>query len=132
MKSREYQIQLQLCKYLRLKYPKVLFNSDMAGVNISKTARKKLKPLRKQRGFPDLFIIEPRGSYVGLFLEIKAEGNSPFTQVGSLRSNKHIEEQAEYLKLLNERGYRALFCTGLDECIRVIDNYFKSDYKSFK
>jgi len=40
-----------------------------------------------------------------------------------LKSNEHTERQAEVLKALNEVGYAALFSTGVDETIKVIESY---------
>jgi hypothetical protein len=40
-----------------------------------------------------------------------------------LKANEHTERQAEVLKALNEVGYAALFSTGVDETIKVIESY---------
>ena len=84
----------------------------------------------------------------GLFLELKKEGTKlkrekdckkPLKIVQGRRSfyeNKirkagdwwdlHIEEQAEMLKKLRERGYKAEFAVGFEEAKQIIDEYLDS------
>ena len=80
----------------------------------------KLKRMRSGGKLPDLWILEPRGGYHGLFLEIKAEGI--LTKTGKFK-NKHIEEQSEMLERLIEKGYSATFVVGFDDAREEIDNY---------
>ena len=58
-----------------------------------------------------------------MFLELKAEGTRLYKKDGTLRKNKHIEEQAEILDKLNKSGYYARFAVGYDQAIRIITNY---------
>ena len=75
------------------------------------------------RGFPDLQILEPRGGFNGLFLEIKRNGERIFKKDGTFAS-EHILEQADWLNGLRLRGYKAEFAVGFDECKTIIDAYF--------
>jgi hypothetical protein len=75
------------------------------------------------KGYPDLFIALPRGKFAGLFIEIKTEKANPFKKDGTLKSNEHTERQAEVLSMLNEVGYYAVFTSGVDETIKIIENY---------
>jgi hypothetical protein len=79
------------------------------------------------KGYPDLFIALPRGNFAGLFIEIKTEKANPFKKDGTLKANEHTERQAEVLKALNEVGYAALFSTGVDETIKVIESYINQE-----
>ena len=75
------------------------------------------------KGYPDLFIALPRGNFAGLFIEIKTDKANPFKKDGTLKSNEHTERQAEVLKMLNDVGYAALFASGVEETIKVIESY---------
>lgn len=131
---KESDLQVMVADYLRLRYPKVLFHSDF-GSGIKLTQGQAMKQKRQnggRRGWPDLFIAQsaPRcvdGSwkyeYYGLFLELKAEGNSPFKKDGSLKKDEHLEEQWEMLQELENRGYKARFATGFNEAKKLIDDY---------
>lgn len=88
----------------------------------------------------------------GLYIELKKEGTKlkrekdckkPLKIVQGRRSfyeNKirkagdwwdlHIEEQAETLKKLRERGYKAEFAVGFEETKQIIDDYLSTDWTS--
>ncbi len=95
----------------------------------------KHKKFQKSRAWPDLFIAESGvvefkedGLIAhlrknGMFLELKADGVKLYKKDGTLRKNKHIEEQAEILDKLNESGYYARFAVGYDQAIRIITDY---------
>ena len=63
------------------------------------------------KGFPDLQITEARHQYHGLFIELKTTKGRPTAY------------QKDWIKALNERGYRAVICKGFDECKKEIDWY---------
>lgn len=69
-----------------------------------------------KKGFPDNFIAEPRGKYHGLFIELKRAKKSA--------SNKSREQRA-WVKALNEKGYKAVFCYGAEEAKRVTLAYLE-------
>lgn len=119
----EEALHRQICSYLEWNYRGAMFNSDMSGVRISMQQAVKAKHLRSSRGYPDLAVYEPKGSYHGLFIEIKTLQNSPFKKDGSLKSDKHVIEQAHIIEKLKKRGYYARFCVGFDEAKRCIDDY---------
>ncbi len=105
-----------VCDYLRLQYPDVLFNSDLSGsMKLTIGQAKALKYLRSNRGWPDIFIAEPRGNFAGFFLELKREGK--------IVNSQHVKEQKEMIKKLNDRGYFAFIAAGFDEAKKVIDAY---------
>ena len=124
MKSEEI-LHEEVARYIRFLYPKVIFNSDMSGVKLTMFQAKKAAKLRSSRAFPDLVIYEPVDNYKGLFIELKADGVKVFKKDGSLVANKHIKEQAEMIEKLREKGYAAHFACGIDEAIKIIDNYLK-------
>ncbi len=136
MIKKEETLHLKVCDYLRKNYPDVLFRTDFSsGMKMSPGQAAKHKKFQKSRAWPDLFIAESGvvefkedGLIVnlrknGMFLELKAEGTRLYKKDGTLRKNKHIEEQAEILDKLNKSGYYARFAVGYDEAIRIITNY---------
>ena len=124
----ELELQIVVADYLRLQYPDILFHSDF-GSGAHLTVRQAIIQKRQnggRRGYPDLFIAESRNKYHGLYLEIKTESNSPYKKDGTLKKDKHIEEQAEMLEKLCARGYKAEFGVGIEECKKIIDEYLRS------
>ena len=112
----EYELQKAICKYLDLKG--VLYCASMGGqYQPHFSQRIKAKKSGYKKGFPDLFIYEPVGKFNGLAIELK---------VGKNRATK---DQLKWQKELNDRGYRAEVCNGLDEAIDVIDNYLNNKVK---
>lgn len=126
-----------VCQYLRLQYPKVIFKSDFgAGAWLTKSQAGRQKTMQSSRGFPDIFIYEPRtvkledGAeqfYSGLAIELKKEGTTIIVthgeRKGHLTSDPHIQEQFIMLKELKSRGYYANFAVGFDEAQKIIDWY---------
>ena len=158
---KESELQIMVADYLRTRYPKVLFHSDFgSGIKMPKgQAIKQKRQNGGRRGWPDMFIAEPRTDvgkevngkyeltrshfgtkdnpievfnqpdnelyhiYNGLYLELKAEGNSPFKKDGTLKKDQHLEEQNEVLNHLREKGYAAYFAVGFEEAQKLIDDY---------
>ena len=121
----EYQLQKQVCQYLRLQYPNVLFMSDsIAFCHLTMPQAVRNKAVQKE-GFkcPDLVILEPRGGHNGLFIELKKE--SPYLKGGNLSTNAHIQGQAKTIADLKAKGYWACFAWGFDMAKDIIDDYME-------
>ena len=130
MIQREHQLYEKIARYLQTEYPDVIYRFDIAAdLKLTKGQAAKHKRLHPKRGYPDLFIanrhydLENCVDYHGLYLEIKAEGNSPFKKDGSLKKDEHLEEQWEMLQELEKRGYVARFATGFEQAKKLIDDY---------
>ena len=122
--NQEAEIYKVIARYLTIKYPKLIFRFDFAaGMYLSPYMANKHRSQNPIKGYPDLFIALPKGNFAGLFVEIKNDKSNPFKKDGTLKSNEHLERQAEILKALNEFGYAALFANGVDETIKVIESY---------
>ena len=122
----EKTLHRQVCEYLKIAYPNVLFNTDLSGAfRLTIGQAKALKKLRSNKGWPDIQICEPRNGYAGLFIELKA----PDVKMKKVKSDEwstpHIQEQAEMLEKLRQRGYCAEFSIGFDMTKTIIDNYLK-------
>ena len=118
----EDKLHAQVCEYIRLQYPKAMFNSDMSGLKLTMGQAVKVKKLRSSRGFPDLMIYEPRRGYHGFFLELKKPGEKLVKRDGSWKS-EHLEEQSNIIMRLVGRGYYANFAVGFDSAKEQIDSY---------
>lgn len=123
MRNDEYNLCKSLSVYLRLQYPKVLFHYDLSGLNHSPAQAGMTKMIQGGRGWPDLFLAEPRGIYKGLFLELKAEGTNIFKRDGETFATPHIAEQSTMIDALSRRGYASSFAIGFDEAKQLIDAY---------
>ena len=100
-------------KYLRLAYPDALYCASAGGMRTSYLQAVKMKRTGYVKGFPDLFIYEPRGEFHGLAIEMKKE-----------KGGTASPEQKEWQEQLRNRGYCSYICKGNEEAIKVIDEYF--------
>ena len=100
-------------KYLRLAYPDALYCASAGGMWTSDSQRIKMARTGYVKGFPDLFIYEPRGEFHGLAIEMK-----------KVKGSKIEPEQVQWQEQLRNRGYASYICKGNEEAIKVIDEYF--------
>lgn len=148
--DREHQLYEKIARYLQLQYPGVIYRFDIAAdLKLTMGQAAKHKRLHPRRGYPDLFIAEPKlvvtdkerdavelgrsdngwhlYYFAGLYLELKAEGNSPFKKDGTLKKDEHLEEQNEMLENLRDKEYKAEFAVGFEEAKQIIDDYLGSN-----
>ena len=122
--KKEESLSNAVAKYLTHQYPDVIFHFDTgSGIKLSIGQAVKMKKLNK-RGFPDLFICEPKKNVNGLFLELKQAGTRLYKKNGEFAS-EHLKEQAEILTQLRGKGYMAYFGIGFENTKELIDNYMK-------
>lgn len=125
---KESDIHLQVCKYLKLAYPGILFLSDFAaGMKMTKGMAMRQTMLKSSHSFPDLMILEPCGGYYGLFIELKRDRKALYKKDGSYLKSEHIDAQTQALQALRVRNYFAVFGCGFDECKEIIDSYLKGE-----
>lgn len=122
----EFQVQVNLALYLKKEHPGLLFRSDLGGIRLTIGQAKKVKRIQSGRSWPDIFIPEPRGAYLGLFGEIKTSEDEVFTKTGQLKKRQRIQEQAEMLAKLRARGYLAEFWFGFEDAKAKIEAYLSS------
>ena len=125
----EYQLYRAVAAYLNLQYPRVLYHFDPTGLHLTKTQAGQLKAIQGGSGYPDLFIMEPRGACHGLFIEIKPEGTRIFKRNGH-PSSDHIGEQLDFINKLKSRGYYAFIASGFDQIRYGIDEYLNGIVKN--
>lgn len=111
MRNEEALIQEAVINYINAQYPNLLYCASAGGVRTSMKQAVKMKKTGYVKGFPDLFIYEPKGQWHGLAIEMK-------TAKGVMsQSQKDWQE-----KLINN-GYHAVTCKSFDEAKKVIDDY---------
>ena len=121
----EESVQETLCQYMKLKWPRVWFRCDLAGLCLPIGQAVKVKKCTCDNGYPDFFIpCRPWNShYSGLFIEIKKSHDEVYTKKGVIRDTKHIREQLRCLEYLEMQGFKAVFGLGLDHCMKIVDDY---------
>jgi hypothetical protein len=108
----EWDIQKQFAEYIDTKHPNVLWCASAGGTRTSMNEAKRLKAAGYKRGFPDVFVYEPRGAFHGLAIELKKD-----------KGGRVSQHQKEWLKSLEMRGYKATVAKGFDEAVRVLELY---------
>lgn len=73
----------------------------------------RLKREGRKKGVPDMLLPIPRGTYHGLFVELKAKGGRP------------TPEQREWLHALQDAGYAAHLCVGWEDARQCIESYLQ-------
>jgi VRR-NUC domain len=109
--SEAYQQQLVVL-FIRSTYPNALYCASAGGMRTSYLQAVKMKRTGYVKGFPDLFIYEPRGEFHGLAIEMKKEKG------GSVSS-----EQKWWRDELRNRNYDSYICKGSEEAIEIIKKY---------
>lgn len=125
-KFSETDLQLQICQYIKIQYPEVIFRSDFAaGIKMTIGQAVRNKKMQSSRGYPDLVINEPKKGYNGLFLEVKNGKDKLYNKNGTIKKDAHIAEQAALLNELRGKGYCATFVVSFMDAKEVIDQYLK-------
>lgn len=125
--GREFALHVALVNWLRTNYPAAQFRSDLGGVRLPIGLAAKAASLQRGRGWPDLFLAEPRRGYYGLFGDLKTDRGEVFTKAGELRRSRHVREQATVLEALQARGYWAGFLCGFEEARDRLEWYLNEE-----
>jgi hypothetical protein len=128
----EDRVHQQVVKWLQLVHKDVMFHSDAAGELMTESMRiRQSKVNMPGISFPDLQILEARGGYFGMLVEIKREDETIFNGAGMFK-NDHLKRQGLTLMMLKDRNYKAIFSKGLDNIIREIGLYLAMPPTKFK
>jgi len=98
--SRQLEQKLQERFALYLQARGILFCASAGGMRTSIGTAVKMKRAGYKKGFPDIFIYEPKGRFHGIAFELKVENHSK------------NEAQDEWIAELNKRGYYAVKVPG--------------------
>lgn len=106
--------QRLVIKHLREKYPGALYTIAPNGMKLPMSVAIKLKDMGYRSGTPDILILEPKGKYHGLLVEMKIQ-----------KGGKVSPEQTRFIEDAQTRGYYAVVCCGAQLAIHVIDTYME-------
>jgi hypothetical protein len=122
----EYHLQANVCRYLSVRYPKVLFLSDtVASVALTPAQAYRNKVIQKSSfKTPDLIILQPNGKFHALLIELKVK--SPYKLNGEIRADEHLQGQQKSIDDLNALGYYACFAWSLEMAMKIIDDYMNN------
>ena len=96
------------------KYPELeLLYHIPNGGSRNKIEAANLKRQGVKAGVPDLCLPVAKGSYHGLYIELKAHQNTP------------SEKQSEWISRLSNQGYYACVCWGWAQAADIIQSYMK-------
>ena len=118
----EYQLHKAVSTYLKLQYPNIIFRFDIEGVKLSKAQAGMNKAIQYDRGYPDLFIAEPRNGYCGLYIELKKD-KTRLLKLDGTWVNEHLKEQNKMMYKLKSKGYACDFGIGFEQTKLIIDKY---------
>lgn len=121
----EKEIHVNICEYLRLQYPELLFTSDAGGLRVSMGVIMEVKRKSCNYKIPDLLIFQRNSQYNGCFIEIKRSKDDLYLKSGKLK-NDHVKAQEQCLFMLREQGYYAEFGVGYNDTIQQIETYLNS------
>ena len=111
----EQVVIFQWAKMSEARYPDLwLLNSSLNGVRLKIGQAVKAKRGGMKRGFPDISLPVPRGTFHGLYIELK-------DLKGYVR-----KEQKEWLHKLRVQGYCCGVCKGSREAIDFIKEYLNT------
>lgn len=108
-----------LCNWLRLQYPKLLWWHTPNESRKTPFERYLVSMMGVKKGVSDFIIIEKRGGFNGLVIELKAKDVKVFKKDMSC----YYPEQQEFLKRMSENNFYSCFCSGFEDAKTVIDNY---------
>ena len=115
--TKEDRLQVAICDYLDLQYPKTLYTHPHNEGKRTKFEQYKAKKLRMTPGIPDLLIFHTKPISlkqplrVGLALELK------------IKPNKPTENQNKCLQALNEQNWECHVVYDFESAKKIIDDY---------
>jgi hypothetical protein len=119
----EEMVMRQITSHLQAHWENALYHVDFgSGANLNRSQAIKQTLLNGRRGHPDVVIYEPRGSFIGLAIEVKREGERLYKR-DKAPVTPHVAEQRQYLGEMALRGWYAVFGVGAVDCLQLIDDY---------
>lgn len=109
-------IHRNICDHLQTYYPDVYFMSDPSGIKLSANILKLLKSTRSRHSQLDIIIIN---NFSNLILEVKSE--TPYKLNGELKTDSHLKEQFEVMKMLRAKGHICEFVWNLGMAIKLFE-----------
>jgi len=122
--QKEQLIALQVVSDIKLNHPTIIHRFDLAAdMRLTPGQAKRAKQLQGDTGYPDLFISEPRGTYSGLYVELKKDYAEVYKKDGTYKAGDHLLKQITMRKRLQHRGYCVVWGLGAQDAIDKIEKY---------
>lgn len=122
----EFLLRRKICLWLKEVWYNLLFIVDYAAdMPLPVYIADQIKQQSCNDKMVDLLILEPRGGYFGLYIEIKTIKGNVFLKDGSLSQEKHTQAQYDTVKRFCDMGYLSLFGVG-ENMIKSIVNHYMS------
>lgn len=106
---------------IQAKYPQLkrMFAIPNGGFRY-KSEGGRLKAMGVKRGVSDIFLPVPKGSWHGLFIELKRP-----KQASGKRAGRTEPEQSDWIEYFKSVGYGACICTGWEQARDMIIGYLE-------
>lgn len=135
-KPTEQNIQLEVIRYIKLQYPKVIAVSDLSGVKLTGRQAVTAALGKTHTKIPDLTIYHESCGFGGLLIEFKRSDQELFITsekrklegLGKWKS-QHVADQYAMLISLCAQNFAAVFCTSFEDAKMTIDLYIKNPAK---
>jgi len=113
----EDRLQISAMRYIRMQYPDAI-SFHVANERATSPMRgAKLKQMGVLSGVSDCIILEPRGNFHGLLIELKAP------------KGRLTENQKNFLNKAEIKGYDVAVCWSFDEVMVKVDGYMNQRSK---
>ncbi len=120
---KEEKLQIAISTYLKAQYPDVYFMSDSSGLRLPMGLAVKAKKQRSKHAQLDLVILEPRGLFHGLIIELKKDSKEVYKQNGGFRKSEHVDAQNKSITHLQSKKYACCYGFGFEDVKYIIDEY---------
>ena len=115
-KKLEDELQIASMRYIRYQYPSAIsFHVRNEGISGTKLQRMvygaKSKKLGVLSGVSDIIILEPKGVFHGLMIELKS------------KKGRVSETQKLFMQRCEDKNYKTHVCNSLDQVIAAVDLY---------
>lgn len=107
----ESDTQQKCVEWFRYVYPKLILFAIPNGGARRKVEAGIMKGEGVLAGVSDLFLMEPRGMYHGMFIEMK------------FRKNGLTQEQIQFFMSAEKRNFKCVVCKHVDEFMKEVNNY---------
>lgn len=111
MRHEESHIQTAVVSWVRYQYPNFLLTGGFAGETMTIQRATRRKRMGYLAGTADLFILEPKGLYHGLFIEMKAP------------KGVQSDSQKSFGERATTNGYCYVVCHSLAEAHQAVEKY---------
>ena len=121
--TRETHEHMKLCTWLKIQHRHLFWWHTPNEGKKSAFERYLYSRMGARKGVADFIIIEPRGGYNGICIELKATGVKPFKKDGT----SYFPEQHQFLLDMEKKGFKVSFQNGFENAKNEIIKYLELD-----